>query len=492
MKIQSWLLASLLASLCVAASAQEKPAAPAATSPEDALAQKAEALTETQIEQSHDIPGLTRLAQLYNSRNDMPRFTWALQRVSELMPNSGDLKLQLAMAYAKQDDKTRAYDILVRMQTQGFGYDIAKDPRFDPIHGTKVWDYIVANLQVNAKQFGEGRVAFELPKGDYLFESLAWDAKRGQLLVGSVREGKVHLADDAGKLTDFIAANADNGLWGVDALGVDAAHGKLYVASTASPQFKGFNADNAGKSGIFEFDLASGKFLHKYTFAQGSGAHALSGLAVGSDGQVYAADGARKQIFKLDDGKLKLIIENPRLTGISGLALSGDGKTLYLADFAQGIFGFDLSKSAAFELAHDPAKLVLGGIDGLNWYDGTLAVIEGGMVPKRVMRLKLSADGRSIASAMPLDVAQPAFAALGQATLAGDKLYFVANRQRGLYDSNGVLTDTDKLEPLRVFRSNLRFAWGQDGVSSGLAPLGVGNAGPAAKAVKPAHDGIKH
>ncbi len=484
MKIRFWILASLLAPMCAVAVAQEKPAAAPAVSPQEAQAQKAEALTEAQIKQSHDIPALSRLAQLYSSRNDMQRFAWVLQRVSELMPNSGDLKLQLAMAYAKQDDKTHAYDTLIHMQMQGFGYDISKDPRFDPIHGNKVWDYIVANLEVNAKQFGEGKVAFELPKGDHLFNSLAWDAKRGKLLVGSVRDGSIQLADEHGKLTDFITANADNGLWGVAALAADAAHAKLYVASNASPLFHGFNADNAGASGIFEFDLATGKLLHKYTFAADAGKHELTSIVVGRDSQVYAADSARKQIVKIDDGKLKVIIENPKLTSISALALAGDSRTLYLADFALGIFGYDLGKSTAFEPAYDPAKLVLGGIVGMHWYDGTLVVIQNGMVPKRVMRLTLSADGRSIKGAMPLDVAQPAFAALGSGAVAGDKLYFVADREDGLYDDHGVLTESDKLEPVRVFRSNLRFAWGQSGVGSSLAPIGIGK-GTAAPPKQP-------
>jgi len=125
-------------------------------------------------------------------------------------------------------------------------------------------------------------------------------------------------------------------------------------------------------------------------------------------------------------------------------------------------------------LRHDLGHLVLGGITGMYWYDGTLAVIEDAMVPKRVMRLKISADGRSVASTMPLDAAQPSFSDIGSGAVAGDKLYFLANRQDALYDERGVLTASDKLAPVTVFASNLRFAWDQKGVSTGMAPLGVG------------------
>ena len=466
MKIQSVLFAALLAPVLI--HAQDKTAAPAQT-PQAVLEQKAEALTEEQIGQSHDIAALSSLGQIYGAKSDFKHLAWTLRRLTELLPNSGDLKLQLAMAYCKIGDppsKTKAYDTLLHMQIQGFGYDIAKDPRFEAIQGTRVWDYIVANLAVNMKQFGDGKVAFELPNGDHLYQALAWDAKRKKLLVGSAREGTILLADEHGKLSDFIASNASNGLWSVDALGVDQPRGKLYVTSSASQLFKGFNAENASKSGLFEFDLATGKFLKKYIFPASDGPHILSRIAVGSDGNVYVADGVRRQVFKLEGGALKPLFSNPRLTGITGLALSGDGKTLYLADYALGLFGYDLTKSAAFQVQYDPAALVLGGIDSLYWYEGHLVVVEGGMVPKRVLRMKLGDDGRTIAGGMPLDVAQPEFRELGQAAVAGENLYFVANRQDDLYDQRGVLTAASDLEPTTIFRSNLRFAWGQSSIGT--------------------------
>ncbi len=448
---------------------------PAAATPAEAaqaeLIKKAEALTEQQIKQSRDPASLTKLAQLYSAQHDTQRFTWTLEQLTKMLPNLGNLRLQLAMAYSAANDKTRAYDTLVRMVNLGYSYEVDKDPHFENVHGTKVWDYIVNSFQGNAKQFGEGKVAFELPKGDYLFESIAWDPKRKQFLVGSVREGKIYLADSNGKLGDFISADAGNGLWAVYGLAVDAAHDRLYAISNGVPHFKGFNADMLGKAGVFEFSLSTGKFLHKYILPQDKGAHILSSITVGGNGQVYAADGVNQQIYHLDGGTLKLLTENSALTGIRGLAVSGDGKILYLADVSLGIFGMDLTTSAPFDLAHNMDKLSLGGIDGLYWYDGTLVAIQNDMSPQRVMRLRLSADGRSIANAMPLDVAQPAFTSLAGSAVSGDGLYTIANSEKELYDGYGVLTGADKLEPVRIFRSNLRFAWDDKGVGGATQPM---------------------
>ncbi len=485
MKTQSWMFAALLALLCASAAAQDKKAS--AEAAQAAIVQRAEALTEDQIKESRDIPALSKLAQIYEAKNDTQRLSWILRRVSELMPNSGNLKLQLALAYAGAGDKTHAYDTLMRMQVQGFGYDISADPRFEPIHGTRVWDYIVANLQVNAKPFGEGGVTLHLPKTDNLLNALAWDPKRKSLIVGSARDGSVHLVDDSGKTKDFIPAGAKSGAWGIDALAVDAVHDKLYAATSSSLRFSGFNADNANKSGVAEFDLSSGKFLHMYTASGDAGPRTFNSLAVSKDGQLYVADGKHRTVFKLEGGELKPIVQNAKLTDITAITVSDDGRTLYLADYAMGIFGFDLSKGAAFELKYNPTQLVLGGIVGMHWYDNTLVIIEDDMVPKRVMRLKLAADGQTIASAMPLDVANPAFTKLGDGAIAGDKLYFVANRQDDLYDAHGVLVAADKAEPESIFRSNLRFAWNETGKTMQGGPLPLGDTKDADKAQKPGH-----
>ena len=53
----------------------------------------------------------------------------------------------------------------------------------------------------------------------------------------------------------------------------------------------------------------------------------------------------------------------------------------------------------------------------------------------------------------------------------GARIYTITNLQYGLYDDHGVLTDAGKLAPTTIFRSNLRFAWGQSGVSGGGASV---------------------
>jgi sugar lactone lactonase YvrE len=442
-----------------AQTAEQKPAQTPQEAAKAEMIKKAVALTRDQIMQSHDPNALRKLAQIYTDAGEPEHMQWTLERLTQLFPNSGNLRVQLAMIYAGEGKKSETYDTLLRLINQGYYYDLGNDQRFDGAHGTKVWDYIVKTFEDNDKPFGEGKVAFDLPKGDNLYESIAWDPKRKQFLVGSVRDGGIYLADGKGGIKDFIKADAANGLMAVFGLAVDAAHDRLYAISNGVAHFNHFDAAMVGKAGVFEFVLSSGKFVRSALLPVDDGKHILSSITIDPTGKVYAADGVVQQIYKYDNGALKLITGNSSLTGIRGLAVSGDGRTLYFADTVLGLFGLDLGQDKPFTLGYDQNRLALGGIDGLYWYDNTLVAIQSGMSPKRVMRLKLSDDGRSIVMPQPLDAAQPAFGLPTVGAVVGDDLYFIANSQRGMYDNLGALTDAAKLEPEHIFRSNLRYAW---------------------------------
>lgn len=465
MKIKR-LLCGLVVLVCVqSVSAQDGSDKPAQRPTRDPMT-----LTEEQVKEIRIPTVLQRLVAGYAKAGDRQRQSWALANLVEIYPNSGDRKLELAVLYASLGEKSKTYDLLMKMKAQGFGYDLGGDPRFAKVSDTKVWTYVVDNLKANLVVFGEGKVAFELPKGDTLFESLGWDPKRKQFLAGSAREGKIYLSDEKGRIKDFIAPNSSNGMWSVYGLAVDAERDLLYVASTASVFYTSFNQSDFGKAGIFKFQLSSGKFLDRYLLA-GNGVNTLSTITVNRTGQVFAADGVRNIIYTIDGDKLKVIAADPSLPSIRGLAASDDGKLLFFADYQLGLFGVHLATGTGFAVDYNRESLVLGGIDGLYWYDGTLIAVANGMSPKRVIRLSLSPEGRSITKVMPIDVANPAFALPTYGTVVGEDLYFVANSQKGLYGQYGELKTGASPDPVRIFRSNVRFAWGQAGITTNAVPV---------------------
>lgn len=369
------LLCCVVLLLSVSAAMADKPASNAPAK------RDATTFTEAEVNEITSIAVLQRMVVGYKGLADLKRLSWTLARLSQLNPDSADLRMALALTYAELGDKSKTYDLLLKMKEQGYGADLENDPRFDKVTGTEAWTYVVQSLQANLKPFGEGRVAFELPKGDTLFESMAWDPKRKKFLVGSVREGKIYLADMDGKLTEFISPADGSGLWSVYAMAADPERDLLYVASTSSLYFKGFRQEDFNKTGIFKFKLSTGKLLNKYLLPTTEGTRALSSITVGKGGQVFAADGLNNQIFTIEGDQLKLVVANPKLTSLRGLAVSDDGNMLYFADHTLGLFGADLKTGTGFAVGHDPASLVLGGIEGLYWYEGNLIAIANGMSP---------------------------------------------------------------------------------------------------------------
>lgn len=435
--------------------------------------QKAENLTQEQLQQSNNIRGLRKLKQLYAGIGDKQRYRWTLKRLTTLIPGELDLKLELAASYASDDLKSKAYDVLLRLRGQGFGVDISDAPAFEKIHGTEVWDYIVTNLKFNLKPFGEGKKAFDLPGKDMLYNALGWDPVHEQFLVGSARDGGIYHANKQGNLSPFIESNDSNKLWSIMDMAVGPEGENLWVATTSVTYFKGYDSDNAGKAALLEFDLDSGELLHRYVL-DGRGKF-LSSVFVAPDGQVYAADGVHSVVYALKDGKLETWLQNPRLNGIRTLTVSSDGNNLYLADPVLGIIGVELATGEPFVLRYNPETLVLPGIVDMHSYKNALVIIEPGMQPQRVMRLKLSDDGTRVTDAMPLEVANPLFKSLGDGTTVGDKLYYMTASQRGNYDAYGLLEDDANLEPVPVFVSDMDFAWDKKGVRMNLSPIGSAN-----------------
>ena len=416
-------------------------------------------LTQAQIREVDSVDVLLRLAATYKAAADYERLSWTLEQVLPLRPNAGDLRLALATTYAMMGQKTKTYDTLLKLQQTGYGFDLTDNPNFSKVADTKAWSYIADQLKSNLKPFGQGRVAFTLPAGDHLFDSIAWDPQRARFLIGSARDGSILRVDEKGAASEFIKADASNGLWSVYALAVDPAGDALYVASTSSVYFKNFRQEDYGKAGVFKFSLADGRLLDKYLLQADQGPQTLSSIAVGAHGEVFAADGLRNVIYRLDHGKLKPLLANPQLTSLRGMAVGGDGRFLYFADYTMGVFGVDLAAGRAFDVHYDPTKLALGGIDGVSWYDNHLIIIQSGMTPRRVMRLALSADGRTIIGATPLDAGHPQFTLPTYGVVAGSFLYFIANSQKNEYDDFGIPKDVNRIKPVEIFRTDLRFGW---------------------------------
>ena len=151
-------------------------------------------------------------------------------------------------------------------------------------------------------------------------------------------------------------------------------------------------------------------------------------MALSPSGDLYIVDQRLPLIYKkpAGDGKLKAAMGLRNMVSLRGIAMNEGGSLMYVADREMGIAVIEVSSGRVAPLNIDET-LNLGGIDGLNFKNNRLVMIQNGIKPQRVMLLQLDATGIKVSGVIPMAVAQPGFDFPTFGTLKGEDLYFFAN-----------------------------------------------------------------
>lgn len=357
-----------------------------------------------------------------------------------------------AEARAGLHDTPGARAALSQLADMGLYFDTSKPSEFTPLHDDPGFKAVQARLAANQAQTGHTTSAFSLQEPDFIPEGIDQDAKSGDFFVASVHLRKI-LRVHAGKASVF--ATRDSGLWSVLGLRVDPAHGVLWAVSSALPQMQGYDASLDGKSALFRFDLKSGALQGKYTAADGA-AHQFNDLCVAPDGTVYAAD-ASGGVYMLMPGAKALtpLAATHDLRSSQGMALSADGRYLYIADYALGLYAYGLSDGHLTRLK-TPAGVTGFGVDGLYRHGHSLLATQNGVTPQRVIRFALDGSGLGVVSAQVLDANDPLVPEPTLFTVVGETLYLVANSQWSRFDEQNQLPPMDQLQAPLIVRLPLR------------------------------------
>ena len=105
-------------------------------------------------------------------------------------------------------------------------------------------------------------------------------------------------------------------------------------------QYKGFEGAKEGMTGLFKFELGSGKFISRFDLPADGKVHSLANMTIAENGDIYVADAAFPIVFRLKSGNkiIQPFMASPRFISIRGLALSADSKRLYVADHDNGTY----------------------------------------------------------------------------------------------------------------------------------------------------------
>jgi sugar lactone lactonase YvrE len=392
--------------------------------------------------------------QAYKEQN-VDGFLEHARRAAELRPDHGGVMYALASAYAIAGDTDQALGALGRFAALGYFADVAADSDLTRLRGAPGFERVRRQIEANERSVVKSTVAFSIPEPDLLTEGIAYDAVTRRFFVGSVHHRKILQVDRDGRATEFVGSGQDS-LWAPLGMRVDSARRVLWVAAAAVPQMLGFDSAQDGRSGLFRYDLGSGRLTGRFLIPHDSVGHLLGDLTVARSGDVYASDSRAPIVWRLRAGidSLEPFVRSPLILSAQGLALTSDERALYLADYARGILRIDLASRSALLIPRRPNVLAIG-IDGLYLVGNRLIGIQNGMEPHRVVALSVSARGDSLIGLEVLERRHPAHAEPTLGVMVGRELYYIANSQWERFGETGTVERPDELAFPTVLRLRL-------------------------------------
>ena len=293
------------------------------------------------------------------------------------------------------------------------------------------------------------QVAYTIHEPDLIPEGIAWDPLEKALYVSGMYKHKVVRVDAAGHVRDFAKPGQD-GLLETVGMKVDAVRRQLWVASGDVPD----TPEAPAASLLHQYDLRSGRLLHKFALPPAE-QHFLNDLDLSPSGEVFLSESASGAIYRLRPGAESLEIFLPAGTFEfpNGVALAGDGKTLYVATYL-GLAAVDIASGAFVYLSH-PEDAIPIGIDGLYWHKGALVAVQNGLGRGRVLRFHLAPGGRPIRRAEIIESGNPLFDAPTTGAPTGDDFYYMANTQLDDLGPDGKLDPARKLKDVVILKAPL-------------------------------------
>jgi hypothetical protein len=166
-------------------------------------------------------------------------------------------------------------------------------------------------------------------------------------------------------------------------------------------------------------------------------------VAVTGDGQAYVIDTETPIVYRKVSGenRLEAFVASDQLVGFSDLAVTPDNSRLFAADPLMGVFVVDPQAQQAAMLG-GPDTLNLAGIGGIEFADGKLYIVQGGITPQRLLRLALDDTGSTVAEVSPMAISLEPFDAPRLSTIRGGELLYFANQGSGSAEAGAIIMRT--------------------------------------------------
>jgi SMP-30/Gluconolactonase/LRE-like region len=340
----------------------------------------------------------------------------------------------LARRYAQIGDLDRALSLVKECVAGDQGFDPSEMPQFEALRSNHEFQALVEKVRRAYPPIHRARVAFDVSENDLFPEGLAADPERHVFYMGSVKQRIIRITED-GKVSDFVRPGRYR-FPELNGIKVERKDHGLWVASA-----------DEHNSELLHFD-SHGDLLEHFS-PPGAGRRTLNDLVLRNSDEVYVTDTSANQVDRFDRQKrvfTPMSFHRPLLYP-NGIALSDNDEWLYVADIL-GVIQVDLASHQTHEV--DPGMhSTLAGIDGLYWYKGSLIGVQYGNGPYRVVRWRLSPDGRNVVSTEVFEHRTSLISFPTTGAIMGGKFYFIANTGIANY-KDGKVVDPSKLQPIHI------------------------------------------
>jgi sugar lactone lactonase YvrE len=403
------------------------------------------------------VADLQKEARAAYDRGDKARFLAIYEDLAKRRPGDAYLLYNLACGQAINGQSEAAGRTLLQLAAMRTVSDLDADDDFASIRGSAAYRAAAAKMKaVREDRVSSGAVvAFTIAEKGLVPEGVAYDPKTKSFFVSSIRKREIFRIDSSGKSSVFVAPRS-GGLRAAAGIAVDPRTRSLWVASEATPHMEGYVKDEPLQSAIFEFDADTGAFRRELKAPDAGKAAAFDDVAVAADGRVYVNDGFNGRIFTLAPGAraLEVFLETDLFRGTQGMAPTPDGKTLYVSDYS-GLHRVDVATKRV-ERLNVPVNAALNGADGLVLADGSLFAVQNGILPNRVTRVDLSADGARVTGARILEMNNPAFDEPTLAVAVDGFLYVNAASQGGKFQNEKKPITPEEMRDAVILKVPLR------------------------------------
>ncbi len=366
--------------------------------------------------------GFTAWAQLPPTQKlsveDEREFKKELERLERLLPTANNkpaIELQIANTYAAGGQYSEAIRRLRKLVEANLGLDPSRDPEFAKVRNTAEFQSIMDEVHRQTPPVHNSRLITTLGDQDVRPENIAFDIKRRAFLLGNTAKFELVKCSLAGHCSSLVLPkDGERGY----ALGLKLNRNLDEVWVTY----------NTPKGAALRcYDLETGKLLRTASI---EGKHVFNDLAISSISGVYVTDTAEGSVYELSPRTtvLQRIVPQHAFTAANGIAISGDGRLLYVSTWEDGIDVIDLHSGTVAPMIH-PDDVCLAFIDGLYATQGSLVGIQNGPMLPRIVEFRMGANRSQITAMRVLERRNPAFDGVTTGVIVGKDLYYVANPQ---------------------------------------------------------------